>query len=461
MSSPAEGLFSKESINSFIQNDEVLKPAFANLIFKKRPQSWPKSSSDILPEALEFIQNISYFATALFKIVQNEAANGQLSVKISDSNRSHVIQYFELPLLKDALPFIKIIQKLFVEKLKIKIDSKGFDWNLSWNSDNPFLRFKPNFEKPFKMLDFHKEYFTDLLENGPFDVIFLIGNEKIKAHSRFLSQSKVLTFLVERQKEKNEVEKLKKEEEEAILIKEIEKENTPIKKENEITIELKDFSPHIKGFSPHMKNFSPHIFKAMIRFLYIGEIEENDTKNYKTLFQLYDLGDYIQNESLKQNCKVWLSQMIDDKSFLTFAFYHELFKDEHLLSYCQWFINKNFDYGAHIDMSHFNFEQLMETYQVCLKFEARKLEETCINLMREQCSHFTSDELLKAYQVCRKFKAKEQEETCLNLLKNQLNLDDLDLADFQMALSVLDDKDLLLWLKNRRQYMEIVNLNAS
>lgn len=364
-----DGLLNSRYIESFIRS-EKLGASLNSIVHKKRSQSFPKSQSEIRQETRAVVQSISNVANSLFKIIQNTAANGQCSLRIDDFQRSEVSHYYSLPSLEDCESFFRILKQLFAEHMGIDIVSNGLEWTISWNVNNPHLSFKPPCEIPAPFPEMQKMYFKNALEKGPFDVSFLCGDKVINANSFILRQSEFFEAL--------------------------------IRKAGEIkTISLNDFSYEV--------------YKAGIYFIYTGELEEGMTKNSKVLFQLFDLGDYIQFEPLKKYCKALLLEMINEKNFLLFAFYQNKFNDDQFFDLCQWFISKNYSYGQNIDISHFTPEQLMETYQVCRKFNASALEKNCLNLL-------------------------------LDYLKLDLELD-----EFWEICHLLSDEDLKPWLQQRIQ----------
>ncbi len=380
MSSPVEGLFCKEHIDLFIRHDEQISSAFFKLISKSRPKSFPSSISDNRPEEIAALQNISKFAISLFNIIRTKAAKGNLSFKFNSENQSKAVQYFELPSLRDEFfekpLFAQIIQNLFARCLNITITSKESEWTLSWEIDNPFLCFKPIFEPPCNLHAAQKANWIEYFNKAPkHDVLFSVDDQLIKVHRHFLNQSKYLKKLLKyKWKNKNE----------PILI----------------------------------EDCSYCVFKAMLRFLYVGEIEELDANNYKTLFQLYCLADLIQHQHLKHYCLTLLNQLIDDKNFLFYAFYQKRFDDEYLLKLCQWFVTKEFDYGSKIEISHFSTEQLFETYVVCRRFDAKELEKACLIHLQEHL------------QI------------------------DIGLDEFKLVLTSLDDQDLRAWFNQQFQRLK-------
>jgi hypothetical protein len=333
LSSSISETFNRQAILEFINADVQLKGEYEKLNKKVvQPTHCPLEKDQIPDQNLE---KITEYTGKIFKIIQYQAANDRLSVKLKESDRESFQNIVSLPHLKESLLgqalVIRIISQLLIKKLQVAVEVKSNEWDISWEKSNVRVGMKPDYKPVCPLSQVQKETLGAWLKDSSFfDIAFIVEDKVVKAHKVFLSQSPFFqSMFLGEWKEKNS--------------------SQPIV----------------------IPNFSHQAFQAMLQFFYLFEIEASYFENLAQALELFRLADYVHSDHLKRYCREQIYQRINAENFIDIALLLEDYQDEFLHEICCWYIRKDPNFGQNVDCSH--FQPLHLLYKIGKKYQASQL----------------------------------------------------------------------------------------
>lgn len=369
LSSSVSETFNRQAILEFINNDVQLKAEYEKLNRKiVQPIHCPLEKDQIPDQNLE---KITEYTNKIFKIIQYQAANDRLNVKLKETEREAFQSITHLPHLKESLLgqalVARIISQLLIRKLQINVEVRSCEWDISWEKSNVRVGMKPDYKPACSLSQVQKTTFAAYLKDSPFfDIAFIVGDKVVKAHKVFLSQSPFFqSMFLGEWKEKNSSQPI------------------PI------------------------PNFSHQAFQAMLQFFYLFEIEASYFEIQAQILELFRLADYVQSENLKRYCREQIYQRISADNFIDIALLLEDYQDEALHELCCWYIRKDPNFGQNVDCSA--FQPLHLLYKIGKKYQAPELIKKSLQEMEAKLQldarfvqlcefiHTTKDAILKEW----------------------------------------------------------------
>lgn len=345
-------------IESLLNRDKKLLADF-KLMAQSRYQLC--KNTDETSESIA-VKAVTILARKIFRMILSQCATGNFIFTFNGMIPTQIERDFKIQERRESLlnvpPVDQLIQTLFRETYAITMAPCEYEsdgWRVTVEETNQFIFLKPQMDWPEDFISEKKRLLESLREEQTdYDVTFLIEGKELKAHKALLMQSNPLKEMINL---------------------------FSLNTESVLVLEL--------------RGFDYELYRALFSFLYVFEIENAETKGVDFFVDLYQIAHSFQVSNLMTYCRMYITKLIDHRSFLKIASLQNSYTDEYLFQLCLWYVFKNYSIGLHADLSHFSKDQLFNTYVIARKYEAVHLERQVITtLMRLRGANSNCDRLL-------------------------------------------------------------------